>query len=339
MADKNETISIVIPVYNAEKYIEETLDTIRNQTITNYEIIIINDGSTDKSMEIINNYIKNNKIDIKVFEKENGGQSSARNYALSHISGKYLIFMDADDLLLENYLEVLYTNTLKYDADVVFSGFELFNEDNGKILEVRNAKEWTVEFENGVKHTFVYSPCGKIFKMDYIRKYDFKFSEGEQLEDGPYSMMVDILATKKIALDYNGYLYRQRSESTIGNTKKQKHAPKIPYRGIEEAILKVKNSSVDNKNDQVLEYCVVKILTGLVTRMYTTIDNKTRKELCEYCCKIMKEYFPNVKKNKHLKIFYFKKIPIVHRVAIRAFMIAYRCNMVYPFSLLVSKVL
>ena len=89
--------SIVVPVYNTEKYIRKCLDSIKNQTYTNYEVIIINDGSTDNSLEIINEYTKNKKF--KVYTTKNKGLSEARNNGVKHCTGDYILFIDSDDFV------------------------------------------------------------------------------------------------------------------------------------------------------------------------------------------------------------------------------------------------
>ena len=100
-------ISIIVPVYNVEKYLKKCLDSILSQTYKNFEVIIVNDGSPDNSQKIIDEYKKKDKR-IIVLEKENGGLSSARNYGIEHANGKYISFVDADDYIEKDYVEKLY---------------------------------------------------------------------------------------------------------------------------------------------------------------------------------------------------------------------------------------
>lgn len=110
-------ISIVIPVYNAEKYIDLCMNSILAQTFKQYEIVLVDDGSTDHSPLICDNYAAKYDI-VKVIHKENGGVSSARNYGMKVARGEYIAFVDIDDTLDEHYLEILYTNAIVYDADI-----------------------------------------------------------------------------------------------------------------------------------------------------------------------------------------------------------------------------
>lgn len=122
-------ISIIIPVYNAEKYIEKCLDSILQSKYDNYEIIIVNDGSTDKTEEIIKNYqilYKN----IKLITKNNGGSASARNVGLDNAQGEYIAFVDADDYIDMNYLNIMYEIMKKNDVDIVECDFNVVKNNN-----------------------------------------------------------------------------------------------------------------------------------------------------------------------------------------------------------------
>ena len=101
-------VSVIVPVYNVEKYLDKCLDSIVNQTFNNYEIIIINDGAPDNSEAIIKKYLKKYPQKIKYYKKENGGLSDARNMGILKSSGKYLMFVDSDDYIAEDMIEKLY---------------------------------------------------------------------------------------------------------------------------------------------------------------------------------------------------------------------------------------
>lgn len=334
-----DLISIIIPAYNAEKYLRETLDSLMNQQYKNIEIIIINDGSTDGTQEIIDEYSARYPENIRAYKQENCGQSATRNKALEYVTGKYIAFVDADDIVEDDYLTVLYEGCVKEDADIAIGGYIKFVSETGDVVYSRNAKDWDICFKKGIHHVFQYSPAGKLYSAEFLKKHGFVFSVGEQLEDGPYGAMTHLVADKVAVVECYGYRYRIHEDSTMGNVRKKQARPKVPYKGIEAAILKVREFKKDKDTDEVLEYCIIKILTGLTTNMYKSCDNFTRKEVCKYCYWLLDKYFPHAQKNPYIGVFKLKKLPFVHRMAVRLFMIAYRLHILYPFSLIVSKVL
>ena len=110
----NPEISIIVPVYNVEKYLKRCIDSILNQSFTDFELILVDDGSTDNSGEIIDEYaIKDERI--KVIHKENGGLSSARNVGIEYSKGNYIAFVDSDDYINKNMYKILYKNAIKYN--------------------------------------------------------------------------------------------------------------------------------------------------------------------------------------------------------------------------------
>ncbi len=129
-------ISVIIPVYNVEKYLRECLDSVVNQTLKDIEIICVNDGSTDNSLEILKEYEKQDSR-IKIIDKKNEGAGVARNHGLQIASGKYIYFMDSDDFLDNNALEILYTKISEENADICLCDYKEYYESSG---EKRNAK-------------------------------------------------------------------------------------------------------------------------------------------------------------------------------------------------------
>ena len=119
---ENQLISIIVPVYNVEEYLKQCLDSILEQTFSNYEVILVNDGSTDSSGLICQEYAEKDAR-IRYFEKENGGQSEARNYGIEQAQGEYLTFVDSDDFLDASHLSVLYNALVNNDADISIANY------------------------------------------------------------------------------------------------------------------------------------------------------------------------------------------------------------------------
>ena len=132
-------VSVIIPVYNTAPYLREALDSICKQTLKELEIIVIDDGSTDESPQIINEYARNDSR-IKIFQQPNQGQGVARNLGLSHASGEYTYFMDSDDILQNDALEICYNKCVNNQLDFVLFDAELLTEVIGAYIPDYNRK-------------------------------------------------------------------------------------------------------------------------------------------------------------------------------------------------------
>ena len=168
-------ISIIVPVYNVEIYIDKCLKILTEQTLRDIEIIIVNDGSLDKSEEIIEKYVKENPTKIKYYEKENGGLSSARNYGLEYATGEYIAFLDSDDYVETNMYEEMYNLAKKENADMVECDFIWEWEYGKKIFDKR--REYKTKEEMMKKPRVV--AWNKIYKRKIINKYFVHYTQRE----------------------------------------------------------------------------------------------------------------------------------------------------------------
>ncbi len=128
----NIKVSIIVPVYNVEKYLQSCMDSLVNQTLEDIEIICVNDGSTDNSLEILESYAKKDSR-IKVFTIENSGNSIARNYGIKIAKGKYVGFVDSDDYINETMFEKLYNSCEQNDLDLAICKISLFDDKTGEV--------------------------------------------------------------------------------------------------------------------------------------------------------------------------------------------------------------
>ena len=158
-------VSIIVPVYNVEKYLRKCLDSLVNQTLKDIEIICINDGTKDNSVEIINEYVKKCP-NIILINQENQGLGMARNNAMKHAKGDYIAFVDSDDWVDTDMYEVLYNKAIETDADIVECDYRMVFENSTKI------KNRTLF---GSLHTWKKFPivCGKIFDWKYVKTQVF----------------------------------------------------------------------------------------------------------------------------------------------------------------------
>ena len=201
LAEKKKTaISIIIPVYNAEKYLHKCLESIVNQSFKDYEVLVVNDGSTDNSQKIIDEYASKYTTKFRTFVKENGGQSSARNMALPFACGEYITFLDSDDYYDSKYLEILYSTAKKNNSDMVISGQQKVDE-NGKVY--MNITYDVENYPNCILRRLNFS--GKIYRTEYVRKHNMRFAEGKTYEDNPFNLIMIFLAKNLVILPYSGY--------------------------------------------------------------------------------------------------------------------------------------
>ena len=200
-------ISVIIPVYNAEKYLRKCLDSVLNQTYKNLEIIAVNDGSTDNSLQILNDYALKYG-NILVVDKENGGVCSARNVGIEKARGEYLTFLDSDDFFIDTALEVLYDNLIKNQADIA-SGLLCANASELKFDENYPIEIWenTLLLEKCLlDNRFTYSSCAKLFRADFLK--DVRFVEGKKIhEDSYFVFCLSLKQPKFVACDVYIYNY------------------------------------------------------------------------------------------------------------------------------------
>lgn len=221
---KNDMISIIIPIYNVEKYLEKCLDSILNQTYKNLEIILIDDGSTDNSPNICNSYCEKDKR-IKIIHKNNEGVSSARNKGIELSKGKYIVFIDSDDYVSNEHIEVLYDCIISNNVDLVISNLIDISED-GIILNNEEKESFLMNKDQCLKEllsedNFYHLCCGNIYRKDLLEKIRFncKYRIAEDL-DFLYRYIKQI--NSAYFLSKNTYYYLKREGSATNSIYSEK---------------------------------------------------------------------------------------------------------------------
>lgn len=225
-------ISVIIPVYNVEKYLVECLDSVINQTFKDIEIICVNDGSTDSSLNILKKY-QNKYSRIKIFTQDNHGLSNARNRGFDQAQGKYIYFMDSDDYLELNTLEKIYSISEEKNLDLLIfkvvsfddeSGEENYNYTDTPFLSDINKNTFTyLDFKENLLNVDV-TIYSKFFKKDLIK--DYEFPEGLIFEDNTFYIDYILEAARIDFLDECLYHRRIRKNSIITKASKN-HADLI----------------------------------------------------------------------------------------------------------------
>lgn len=211
------TFSVIVPVYNVEVYLDECINSIINQSYRNFEVILINDGSTDDSLDICKKY---SLIDdrVKVFDKKNSGLSDTRNAGLLEAEGNYIFFIDSDDFLLDlEALNKLNSKIIDSSFDVVFFKFNKFKDFNKKMLPCHysipeniyeDVSRWLVEMNR--VDAFYNSAWSKIVSRDLLIRHDIKFKPGLLGEDNHWFYSVVLHSTNYSFIDQPFIAYRQR---------------------------------------------------------------------------------------------------------------------------------
>lgn len=246
----NYKISVIVAAYNIEQYISKCLDSIINQTYKNLEIIVVDDGSSDGTGRIADQYAK---IDSRfvVAHKENGGVSSARNRGIDIATGDYIGFVDGDDTIEEDMYEMLINNAVKYDADISHCGYRIVEGDketlfyDSKKLIIQNRKKGVLDLFDG---TFIEpSLCNKIFKRKIVG--DIRLDESIKInEDLLFNVLLFNNSSKSIFEDKAKYNYMKRDGSATTskiNDVRRVTDPRKVYRSIVE---------IFENNEEILQY-------------------------------------------------------------------------------------
>ncbi len=217
-------VSVIIPVFNTEKYISKCLSSLVNQTLDDIEIICVNDGSTDNSLEIIEK-IANNDARIKIINQEHKKQGAARNAGLRIAEGEYIGFVDSDDWVDLNYYEMLYNTAKKYDADIALAAnVRIGNGKTKKRLEITEEKtavtlQEKIDIGNQVKNP---CPTNKIYRHSMLKENNIIWQEGVYCEDKLFTIQAIYYANKIVTVPDVNYYYFRNPNSTV-HTKSEKH--------------------------------------------------------------------------------------------------------------------
>lgn len=247
--------SIVVPVYNVEKYIINCLESINEQSYKNFEVIIVNDGSPDNSEKLIKKFIKDKK-QFKYYKKENGGLSDARNYGLKYVTGDYIIFVDSDDTINKDLLYELNEQIKKTNDDIIKFNIQLEKENSKKIASKNNFNTTNVDTAiiQILNDEFVEPAVMYCYNYIFWKKYKFQYAKDRYHEDFGLTPLVLMEAKKISSIDYVGYNYNIRANSIMTSQDEEKDLKKFNdclYYFIENT-KKIKNCKNINKETKKL---------------------------------------------------------------------------------------
>lgn len=296
-------VSIIIPVYNIENYLSKCLDSVINQNFNDYEIIIINDGSTDNSSKIISDYQKKFPNKIVSIDKQNEGQAIARNIGIQKARGKYIMFVDGDDYIDENTLRICYDEAQKKEADIVCFGHHMVID--GKIYTTENSK---MIVEDVVKDFILrqMGPCEKFIKRSLIIENNLYFPKLRAYEDIAVIPAYAIYTNKIVNIDEGLYYYLLRTGSTMNQTVYSKKLEHI-FDAMNNLYELFEKSNKLNQYYDEIEFLFIKHLLHGAGLRFIKFDNYLNN--LNQIIKIMQIRFPKWTKNK-----YFKKESLKYKI-------------------------
>lgn len=270
-------VSIIIPVYNMEKYLEECLDSVTNQTYRNLQIILVNDGSKDKSLEIMKEYAKKDNRIICI-SQENAGPGMARNKGLEYAEGKYISFIDGDDTVTPDFIEKLIT-IIKEDDLYSYCG-----------VNVDGKNTFLTQEENSL---FIRQGCcNKLYNAKYLK--NTKFTNHKFAEDLIFNYKLSFLSSNISYIEEPLYYYR-RNESSISNTWSNKYQE--IFNSIDNIVNYKNINELDESRKERLEFLLVwYIFFGNFKRAGKNIDNNYIEKSIKY----VEQLFPKWYENKYV---------------------------------------
>lgn len=280
-------VSVIVPVYNVEDYLEKCLDSLVNQTLRDIEIIIVNDGSMDNSEKIINKYTEKYK-NVYGYKKENGGLSDARNYGLAYAKGEYISFVDSDDYIDEEMLKKMYTKAVEDKLDIVVC-------DSIEVYDTKYViKKSNFHYSNNEVDNYIISPPMAWTRLYKKHLFDqLKFEKGIYYED-LHLMPSMAMYTNKIGFLEEGlYFYVQRNNSIM---KQKQYSDKLLdiFK-----VLEHNREILSKKYPDEVEYLYLQHL--LRTASLRFLNYKESKMLLKKVNETIRGYYPNYRNNNYYK--------------------------------------
>ena len=273
-------LSVIIPVYNAEKTLKKCMESVLKQKDEDLEIVLINDGSTDASDKIIQKYKEKNPKTISYYKKKNTGVADTRNYGIKKAKGKYILFLDADDYL-DIHLYGLVKQYMEKAIDLIKFKLQRENE-KGKVIETVDGPVFEDKTgEEGFEVLYATdvlldSPCVYVIKKDIFIKNKLEFKVGTEHEDFGLMPFVIVLAKTMISINFYGYHYVQVKGSITRNDSYEKTKKKAndALKQYDEALLKIERYQLNKKTAETLKI----YYTNAILLKVETLEKKDQKK-------------------------------------------------------------
>ena len=287
-------VSVIVPIYNVEKYLEKCINSLLSQTLEDIQIILVNDGSKDNSGNIAKEYEKNNKDRVIYVEKENGGLSDARNYGLKYANGDFIAFLDSDDYIEKNAYEEMYNKAIEENADYVECDF-IWEFPN----KIRVDKQYPYKNKKEMLSFVRVVAWNKLIKRQLITDNNLEFPKGLRYEDVEFTYKLIPFVNKFAYVDKPFIHYVQR-EGSIANVQNERTAEIFTV--LDNVIEFYKKNNIYEEYRDELEYNYARyLLCSSLKRMCKIKDKTIREKLLTESWERLNLNFPNWKENVILK--------------------------------------
>ena len=287
-------VSIVVPVYNTEQYLRQTLNSLICQTLSNIEIIIVNDGSPDNSQAIIDEYVEKYPNIVKAYTKENGGLSSARNFGIEKASGRYLAFVDSDDYVNADMYRRMVKKADAQDAEIVCCPIAYVYDTHVKKIKFKKKEFGYSVRENPYMmyraNSFVWN---KIYNLDFWKRNGFEF-KNQWFEDSELIYNVMLAANKVECVNKAFYYYRKNNQDSITNNVDDRIFD--IFKSTDSIISYYKEHGAFNELYEAVEYICVRHIFGRLPAIRKTDDKKKAKQFIDRMYSYLNKAFPDWRK-------------------------------------------
>lgn len=316
-------VSVIVPVYNVEKYLAQCLDSIVKQTFQDIEIVLVNDGSQDSSEKICQQYKSKYPDMIRFYSQVNKGLAETRNFALEQAQGEYVAFVDSDDYIGEDFIKELYDVAEKKDSDMIICNYTKVDEQG------KNECTYSANYEDDTLRIPSYISCNRLVRKTLFDIYKIKYKKGIIFEDIPVMLKLEAIAKNVQIITMADYYYRTNPQSITNTFKKKKYTvEQLPFEAMKETIefCMDKKHCLDYKK---LEFFVCRIWTSLLFDVGRGSKKDVQKIMSREVKAFMNEYFPQCYHNPYIKLRALKKLPKYQKIGTWLFVHAYHINVLY----------
>lgn len=280
------TVSVIMPVFNGEKYIEKSINSVYRQSYSAIELIIINDGSRDQSSDVLEKMLKLAPVhvSVKVFHQDNHGICYSRNKALDNASGKYVMFIDQDDYMREDCVETLCHKMESDNADMVIGGFDLV-DFQGKVLE-----KWELKPDFPWSKFRITTPWGRIYRKELIDRFHIRFMITKISEDLYFNMLYMSYCKKISITTYRGYFWVYNEQSESHAKMSQMEEDRNPLLMLTELHHKMNQPNILEQD--CVEYQVVKQVIWYLFYVAKSAEKNAFKAAYQQCFAWLEQYYP-----------------------------------------------